>query len=151
MEMMGFHQVSQLLTINTVFHPDLIKQFYATLYFSTTEHGERVLTWMTVETQCSATMAEFGALIGLEVLPVAPSYVRLHLSRQLAPTIGLRHCYLPGKFTLQPKVAHMYPFWKATYQILRNCLACKFGEVSMARGMMINCLYNIYPLFQKRK
>ena len=110
MEMRDFHQVSKLMTVNTVFHPDLIKQFYATVFFSTTEHGEKVLTWMTAETPCSATMAEFGALIGLEVLPVAPLYVRLHLSRQLTPSIGLRHCYPPGKFTLQPKVAHMYPF-----------------------------------------
>ena len=151
MEMVDSHQISKLMTVSTVFYPDLIKQFYANVFFSITERRERVLTWMTAETQCSATMAEFGVLIGLEVLQVAPSYVRLHLSRQLTPAIGLRHCYPPGKFTLQPKVAHMYPFWKATYQILRNCLACKFGEVSLARGMMINCLYNIYPLFQKRK
>ena len=45
----------------------------------------------------------------------------------------------------------MYPFWRATYAILRNCVACKFGEVSLARGIMINCLYHIYPLFQKKK
>ena len=82
------------MTIETAFHPDLIKQFYATMFFSTSERGERVLTWMTTETQCSATMAEFGAHIGLEEFPIAPSYVRLHLSKQQLPGIGLRHCYL---------------------------------------------------------
>ena len=30
-------------------------------------------------------------------------------------------------------------------------MSCKFGEMSQARGMMINCLYSIYPLFQKKK
>ena len=98
MEMMEFHQVTKLMTVNDRFYPDLIKQFYATVFFSTTDRGDKVFTWMTAETQCSATLAEFGALIGLEVLPVAPSYVRLHLSKLLPAAVGLPHCYPPGKY-----------------------------------------------------
>ena len=31
MEMMDFHQISKLMTVSTIFYPNLIKQFYATV------------------------------------------------------------------------------------------------------------------------
>ena len=45
----------------------------------------------------------------------------------------------------------MYHFWKNVYHILRNCLAYKFGERLMARGMMINSLYHMYSVYEKKK
>ena len=111
MAIMDFHQISKLMTVSTAYSLDLLQQFYATVHFST-EHGKRTLTWMSADTVCSATMADFGALFGLEELPVAPCYVRLHLEKLIPAETGIRHCYPPGIGIRGkiPKIVHMYPF-----------------------------------------
>ena len=42
----------------------LVAQFYATSHFDTTR--ERKITWMSRNEQCSATLAEFGAILGYQ-------------------------------------------------------------------------------------
>ena len=88
MGMMDFHQITKIMTVSTPYSPALLQQFYATVVF-TTEHGQRSMTWMSADTVCSATLAEFGALFSLEELPVAPCYVRLHLSKLIPAETGI--------------------------------------------------------------
>ena len=151
MALMDFHQISKIMTVSTPYSPDLLQQFYATVHFST--DPQRSLTWMSANVQCSATLAEFGALFGLSELQPAPCYVRLHLSKPIPAESGIRHCYPPG-IGLRgkiPKTVYMYPYWKVVHGILRNCLACKFGEKGMVRDRMVNCLYHFVDPAKKNK
>ena len=45
----------------------------------------------------------------------------------------------------------MYHIWRTVYTIMRNCLACKYGEQFLACWRMINCLYHIYDHYVKKK
>ena len=124
MELMDYHQISKLMTVSTPYSPDLLKQFYATVHFSTVP--KRTMTWMCHNTVYKASLAVFGALFGIDELPFAPCYVRLHCSKLIPAEAGLRHCYPPG-IGLRgklPKISWMYPYWRVVHGILRNCLNC---------------------------
>jgi len=151
MEVMDFHQISKLMVVGTPYSPDLLKQFFATVHFST--KPKRTMTWMCHDKVCVTTLAEFGALFGIDELPVAPCYVRLHASSLIRAEDGIRHCYPPG-IGLRgkiPKTVYMYPYWRVTHAILRNCLQCKFGEKGEVRERMVNCLHHIVDLFMRKK
>ena len=64
MELMDFHGISLLMNCDIPFSPELLREFYATVYFS--EEKPRSMIWMSGGIKCEATLAEFGELFGLE-------------------------------------------------------------------------------------
>ena len=151
MELMDYHQISKLMPVSTPYSPELLKQFYATVHFSTVP--KRSMTWMCHTTVCTATLAEFGALFQLEELPFAPCYSRIHCSKVMPAEVGIRHCYPPGigLHGKLSKTSWMYHYWRVVHGILRNCLNCKFGEKGEVRQRMINLLHQIVPLYMRKK
>ena len=82
MEVMDFHGISSLMKCETPFSPVMLREFYATVYFSC--EGPRKMTWMCAGIKCEASLAEFGTLFDIEELPFAPmSYVRIHARNKL--------------------------------------------------------------------
>jgi hypothetical protein len=81
------------------------------------------------------------------------AYVRIHQQTLMKADPAIHHCYPRGQGLVGkvPKCTYMTPFWQATYAILRNTIAIKFGEKTEARAYMINLLYHIMPSFWREK
>ena len=142
---MDYHGISSLMECQTPVSPIMLREFYATVYFS--REGPRKMTWMCAGIKCEASLAEFGALFKIDELPFAPmSYVRIHAGNKLMRAEdGIRHCYPPGTgLSVIPRVTHMSPFWKAINSVLRNTIAVKYGEKGVVRKWLVNLLYHIY-------
>ena len=139
------------MPVSTPYSPELLKQFYATVHFSTVP--KRTMTWMCHTIVCTATLAEFGELFQLEELPFAPCYSSLHCSKVMQAEIGLRHCYPPGigLHGKLSKTSWMYHYWRVVHGILSNNLNCKYGEKGEVRQRMINLLNQIVPLYMRKK
>ena len=145
MEIMDFHEISKLMNCDRHFSPALLQEFFATVHFST--KGPRAMTWMSGGVKCQATLAEFGALFGIEEAVFTHfSHIRIHGEERLIlkARTGIRHCYPPGVGTQYiPKVKYFTDFWYVTHTILRNTIHVKFGEKGNVRKWMINLLHHI--------
>ena len=152
MEVMDFHGITSLMECDAPYSPDLLREFYAIVYFST--EFKREMTWMSVGVKCEASLAEFG-LFGIEELPFSPmAYIRIHVdeTKLIKAHIGIRHCYPPGTgLSVIPKVTHMTPFWKAVHSILRHTIAVKYGEKGEVRKWMVNLLFHIVSAKKRGK
>ena len=96
MELMDYHGISLLMNCDIPFSPELLREFYATVYFS--EVGPRTVTWMSGGIKCEATLAEFGELFGLVELPFNPlASIRIHVdpTKLMKARTRIAHCYPP--------------------------------------------------------
>ena len=85
-----------LMKFHQDFDPMLVAQFYATPHFSTT--AERTITWMTRNERCSATLAEFGDLLGYPDQGAGiPSGFRCHNSGKAMHKDELKPLYMEGE------------------------------------------------------
>ena len=94
MEILEFHNLQGLMGRHKDFNIELIKEFFATVYFHS--DAANTMTWMSATTVCQATLADFARLLDLSVVdPSDSSYFRIHEpgQRQLSAKPHLYHCY----------------------------------------------------------
>ena len=122
--------------------PMLIAQFYATVHFSTGE--QKSFTWMTRNEQCSATLADLGALLGYQVIhDTDPSFFRCHnygrpmIKEELAPL------YMEGD-VVHGCIKYLLPTWDIMNRIFRDTIAPKVGNVDQIHGFQVDLLVNTY-------
>ena len=105
------------------------------------------MRWMSGGVECTSTLGEFAALLGVPMEPFHHStHVRIHGEERLLMSgkSGLRHCYPPNSGSqVIPKVKYFTDFWYVTHTILRHTIHVKYGEKGMARGWMVNLLNKI--------
>ena len=142
MELMDFHGLTPLMSVRDSFSPELVKEFYATVYFS--QEGPRTMHWMSAGTKCSATLAEFGALFDIAEVPFQPlSFLRIHVSKMMKHEDGIKHCYAESGSLHSPKVAFMSPFWHTIHAIFRNTINQKLGEKGEVRNYLVNLMFHV--------
>ena len=155
MDLIDFHGITPLMSCSRPFSPTLLREFFATVYFTEGDHASRSMQWMSGGVQCSATLKEFGALIGVEIAEYSYySHVRIHGEEKflMSAKEGIKHCYPSNSGTkMIPKVRYFTDFWYVTHTILRHTIHVKFGEKGMARGWMVNLLNKIVTAKEKGK
>ena len=143
MEILEFHNLHGLMGRRKDLHSELIKEFYATVYFHPDEAN--TMTWMSATKKCSATLAEFVALLELPAVdPNDSRYFRIHAAneRTLLAKPYLLHCYdkeSDGR-RYAPNVTKMSVKYYVLHRVLRHTIHVKIGERAIARGWMINLL-----------
>jgi hypothetical protein len=72
MEVLTFHGLDKLMGLKVNYSPELIKEFFATMYFHKDE--EKTMTWMSAGTVCSKNLTHFATLLELEVPDVEDNH-----------------------------------------------------------------------------
>jgi hypothetical protein len=65
MEVLEFHGQDKLMSRKVDYSPELIKEFFAMVYFHKDE--EKTMTWMSAVQQCTRNLARFASLLGFEI------------------------------------------------------------------------------------
>ena len=139
---MYFHGISKLVTVSTHYSPNLLQQFYTTVHFST--ERKRTMTWMCVDSVCEATLAEFGALFGLDKLPFAPTnYIHLQCQKLIPAELGIHHRYPP-----RIGICGNFPSHSCHPEELSCLEVWEKGEV---RERMVNFLHHIVYLKERKR
>ena len=124
------------------YDPTLIAQFYATAYFSAGEN--KSFTWMSRNEQCSATLAEFAALLGYQVIHDAdPGYFRCHSYGRPLMKDALAPLYMEGDVTYG-EIKYLQPTWDIMNRIFRDTVAPKVGNVDQIHGYQVDLLVNTH-------
>ena len=114
------------------YDPTLIAQLYATVHFSAGVN--KSFTWMSRNNQCSATLAEFGALLGYQVIhDEDPGYFRCHSFGRPMAKDALAPLYMEG-IVVHGSIKYLQPTWDIVNRIFRDTIAPKVGNVDQVHG-----------------
>lgn len=144
MKVLQFHEIDRFMAIRQDYSLDLIKEFFATVYFSDV-HITKRMTWMSAGINCTKTIRECAIVWGITPpFTGDPAYIRVHnISTGTYPcTPYLDMAYPPGGIDA-PRISAMTPRYQLYTKILKNTIALKGGDKGMARGWLINTLYHL--------
>ena len=124
------------------YDPTLVAQFYATAHFSTT--GDRTITWMSRNEQCSATLAEFGALLGYQDRGAArASGFHCHNAGRPMAKEALAPLYMDGE-VIHRNIKYLLPTWDILNRVFRDTVAAKVGNFDQIHGYQVDLMVNTY-------
>jgi hypothetical protein len=120
---------------------ELIKEFYATVYFSADK--QKTMTWMSAGVKCTKTLQEFAEIWKFPMAnPHDPHYIKIHDDTigVLPYTPYLDMAYPPGGIDA-PNITPMTPRYQLYNRVLRHTIVIKGGDKGVVRGWLINTLY----------
>jgi hypothetical protein len=141
MGVLKFHGIDKLMVIQQDYSEDLIKEFFATVYFS--DEIRKTMTWMSAGQQCSMTIKECAVVWKIPMpFPGDSDYMHIHDETigTLPYTPYLDMAYPPGGIDA-PNISSMTPRYQLYNKVLRNTIAIKAGDRGVVRGWLINTLY----------
>jgi hypothetical protein len=136
------HGIDLLMQINHNYSEELIKEFFATIYFHNDE--ARTMQWMSAGVECTKTLREF-AQIWKFPMPQANDdrFFKVHDESVgvLPYTPYLDMAYPPGHAGDAPSVPKMTQRYHLYNKVFRNTIAIKQGDKGFVRGWLVNTLY----------
>lgn len=120
------------------YDPTLVAQFYATVHFSS--GVDKSFTWMSRNNRCTATLAEFAALLGYRVIDDRePCYYHCHSYGKPMTKDRLEPLYMEGTVA-HGFIKYLLPTWDIMNRIIRETIAPKVGNVDQIHGFQVDFL-----------
>ena len=130
--------IVKIITFNHDFDPELVAQFYATVYFGTDD--ARTLTWMTLGRRMQTTWKTFMNSLGYGDDGLENSLgLRPHLRRHPAHKSKLLR-YTNIRKTAKGEVKELNSFLDIMHRIFRHSLFPRVGNFDMVHGHLVDML-----------
>ena len=136
----------QLVTINQDYMPDLVNQFFCTVFFH--DDDDRSMTWMTGNMPHTTTFEQFQAALGYDAL--TQGGFRIHSQKSMHDS-SLAFCYPLGEPDPPlPQITAMYYFYNTMARIYRSTIVSKSGDFQSCTKYAKNLMYYTHPDHQQR-